>query len=1130
MAHTRPAPPAEPNQTRLSLRELEQALYAVDPSALLVAPRLLRRVIKQSALLPGFGWRVPHRKSYILSRSELLSIVNRDELDLPTGVELAETVILLARPAADRLDANTAVDSLTICWRLLFHARVHLALDQRVVEKRLGPAEARDRRARIGATEFAEIHTVLRQENFLIPPESELATYLEFAAVFLELRYFAPGFLSSYFPALEDLDSIEALLAEDIDAEGLFQATRLPGAPAVPEPRDTVPEESGKIASEPPPVQRKTSLRTFGRLLDKAARVGARGNLVRAAILRIAAAERGTPELSRAARSEARADMDHLADRMQEALHFDDHEREDWARALALLSPQAARGFWTAEARLLYDLQKVCLDYERGIYTFDFYRWVKSRFRAPLKRPLPGQRHVLFSKHLRSAARRLAAIRVSERMRARLATLLESAVRRTEEELRTRFRPAISAALDEVPLMPHNLPERVARDKLIEELLDRIVERGFLTMGDLRDALSRNNLKMPDVASVQQLVLGDQLLQTNEQLADRLDGVYHRGEIYLTFPQRLSSLAFGTPLGRFLTQYVVLPFGGAFLLQKGLQHIIAPHADQSDFDASSLAALVYTGIFILGLLHHHGFRMMCLNVLWSSGRLARTLFVILPAQLLQLPLVQSIVHSIYFRLLQRGLFKPLLVTALLAPLVSYGFNMKITAANSLAVFLIVNLILNTRIGRDVDEMITDWVTQAWHRFRIRVLAALLRFVMDIFSQLLENLERMLYTVDEWLRFRTGESFLAMATKAVLGFVWFFVNYFIRFCVNLLIEPQINPIKHFPVVTVSHKILLPLTVPFIHVLQGPLGNVWADTIAPTVVLLLPGVFGFLVWELKENWRLYAANRPTDLGPVSIGHHGEALLQFIRPGFRSGTLGKLFAKLRRANRKAYWTGKWRTADKQLDGLHHAAEDLRRFFDRDLLLLLHHCRGWQGWPIKTGKIALGTNRILLELQCHELSAGSLWLDFYEESGWLVAATHRRGWLDVLRPPQRTALDNALAGVYKMAGVDVVRDQLDARLDPADIAYELDEQGLRVWPVGSPQDALRFGLRSWPPTGRQRGSPGILAMLRGDAAQQLVFARDPISWHRWVAVWDLDQAHGGTTQQVLPGVSQLPARSPTP
>ena len=44
---------------------------------------------------------------------------------------------------------------------------------------------------------------------------------------------------------------------------------------------------------------------------------------------------------------------------------------------------------------------------------------------------------------------------------------------------------------------------------------------------------------------------------------------------------------------------------------------------------------------------------------------------------------------------------------------------------------------------------------------------------------------------------------------------------------------------------------------------------ANTTALSVVWLLPGIPGFLVWELKENWRLYAANRPEDLRPVTSG---------------------------------------------------------------------------------------------------------------------------------------------------------------------------------------------------------------------------------------------------------------------
>src|SRR5207244_3273165 len=120
-------------------------------------------------------------------------------------------------------------------------------------------------------------------------------------------------------------------------------------------------------------------------------------------------------------------------------------------------------------------------------------------------------------------------------------------------------------ALDEAGLRPRNYAERTARDKIIEELLDRVVDRGFLTMSDLRDALARNRLKLADVSGPGELFFGDPLLRANAKLAVSLDGVYHRGEVYMRGLQRLNSLAFGTRVGRFLTLYLILPFLGAFV-------------------------------------------------------------------------------------------------------------------------------------------------------------------------------------------------------------------------------------------------------------------------------------------------------------------------------------------------------------------------------------------------------------------------------------------------------------------------------------------------------------------------------------------------------------------------------------
>ncbi len=102
-------------------------------------------------------------------------------------------------------------------------------------------------------------------------------------------------------------------------------------------------------------------------------------------------------------------------------------------------------------------------------------------------------------KHLRSALHRLTVIRIPEPIRRRLITLLIESAHQCEQRLRERLRPVVRGALDKVGLTPRNIAEQVARDKVVEELIDRVIEQGFLGMGDLRDAIARNRLKLPDL-------------------------------------------------------------------------------------------------------------------------------------------------------------------------------------------------------------------------------------------------------------------------------------------------------------------------------------------------------------------------------------------------------------------------------------------------------------------------------------------------------------------------------------------------------------------------------------------------------------------------------------------------------
>src|SRR5262249_26305637 len=158
----------------------------------------------------------------------------QDELEVEPDRLLPSTVILLSRPSPNTLNTLDRETILLIFWRRLFHASIHRTLRQQAHEGLLDSARVRERIEQIGVSTFAEIRMVLDQERLLLPSgaeASETAVYLEFAAVYLELRSFAANLLPIYFPGLSDHAKIDSLLRQDVDAEELFARTRLAGAP-----------------------------------------------------------------------------------------------------------------------------------------------------------------------------------------------------------------------------------------------------------------------------------------------------------------------------------------------------------------------------------------------------------------------------------------------------------------------------------------------------------------------------------------------------------------------------------------------------------------------------------------------------------------------------------------------------------------------------------------------------------------------------------------------------------------------------------------------------------------------------------------------------------------------------------
>jgi len=1165
----------------INTHDLGHILRSVEPAAVLAPAHIIRRVIRMHRSGGGLFQKTPHRKSLVIARDSLLSFVDTEELDLPSDHAFASRVLLIQRPRQDKITTLSRSQMLLEYWRLLFHSKVDAHMRSLREEGKLLPADAVSRIHAIGQGPFDEIRAVLTKERYLLPPTDHVAVYSEFVAVYLELRFFLPHALEVYFPAIDSFERVDAIIAKDIDGAAIFEACRLPGAAA---PGPVMAETTAaNVLPESPKVrsaeEQREATANYERMIRRADKAAALGNHARAAMTRNRAVFLYIPDDPRRARNVIRPDIEKLAHRICKVLEIDDGDT--LVQAMTGLLDPSAQGWNTPGTRLLYDLQAVCIDHEKDLFKLDLVAWVLSRGEVPIKRKLPAAKEVRLHQHLSKAVHRLQTAAFPELARKALLELLEPKLHEVEHRVRETLRPKIEQAVNESGLAPANPPEKVAKKALIEELLDRIIERGFITMGDLRDAISRNQLKLPDLTG-EAFIKGDELLKIDKQLSKLLDGVYRRGELYRRWPQRMSSLAFGTPWGRLVTQYVAIPYLGAFLLLEMAQHIVhmfvpAPKAVAEagaveaavptvaaaasslleGADATTQAvehvahgihfttplSIFITGTILLWLFHADRIRAVLFNGLkWCFNRFYG-IVIELPSEIFRLPWVKRIANNRAARTTYRYLLKPAFFGGLVWLVChTWGLDWGFSLSYALLFFILMNLLFNTRFGRGIEESAGELVVRTWRRFGWRVIVATVLWIVDVFKWLLDAFEELRYNVDEWLRFRTGENRFAFVSKLIFGTIWFFVSYFIVFCVTLLIEPQVNPIKHFPVVTVSHKVMIGL-IPMLAEWVAPLFDndmKEATIFVGSVVWLVPGIFGYLAWELKENWRLYAANRPVKLKPTVIGHHGETMLGLLRPGFHSGTVPKLYGKLRKLERRRNWNPPGKAERKHRVALHHVQEAVKRFVERDLIATLEQSKSWGGTELRVAHVHLGGNSVRVEIgsgaddshdshDSHDTQPTVL--TFEEQSGWLAASISPGDWITRLDQVQRDTLSAAMSGFYKHAAVDLVREQIEAVIDVKAKPYDIDERGIVVWPASAMERPDVYPLERDAMSNGQamrasEASSATDVIKPGDVP--ILFRHHPIAWTDWIQMWQADQ-QAQTPVQLAAGPAVVPVTTAT-
>jgi hypothetical protein len=524
--------------------------------------------------------------------------------------------------------------------------------------------------------------------------------------------------------------------------------------------------------------------------------------------------------------------------------------------------------------------------------------------------------------------------------------------------------------------------------------------------------------------------------------------------------------------------------------------------------------LIPATILAMALIRSRDLRQRCLRALVATGHGLHFAFWEIPRRYLPVDAIRRLVSTWVFQLFYLYVLKPGLVTAVLVLI----FPQLRTLWYAGLVFVLAWVLLTSRIGRAVTEAFQDVLVNLGTMVRVGLIPGLIRFFIRLFKQVVESIEYVLFVVDEWLRFRSGAGRTSLVVRTILGVVWYPIAFLARFYMVVLVEPCVNPIK-LPLSILAAKFVYPLLYilgwfdiqsldsPVTDYLAPYLSRPLARLAVVSTFYLLPDAVAFLVWEMKENWNLYRANRGKALRPVVVGARGETVRGLLQPGFHSGTIPRLYARLRHAEHIATKTRNWHNARAYRHEVEAMNETLNNFISREMVALLNQSRAWHEHRAATGSIHVATNRIRFELIHPAFPVEPVEIEIEHSNGWLVACVRATGWLEKISDEQRRAFCLCLAGLYKGADVDLVREQLQAELPVPAVSLQLDPEGLRVW-TDSHGEPRYFVLREDP------DNAGAAADL-----DRLVFARTPILWEQWVQCWEKDQAGGGQAELPIRG-----------
>jgi len=1114
---------------------LDEVLENIDPGAVMVARPVLDRLLLVQWDQPPLVGQAPKRSFLVMDRNILVNRVDSTELLIPSDRNLPGEVLVLERPTEEemallrrddpfhtaiRAPKNDRLDTfdsdaheirrrqrlvLLELWKRLFLAMVDRSLgDGNPLEESLSAMFPP------GSVGFDEISRVLLRERCVLPDSNRRDVFREFALVYLGLRQFSPQAIRYWFPIIDGANqaAIDKALHGLVPVQDLFHKSRLADW------LDPIAEEDD-IHSE--------ANQYYIRLQRIADQALEKGSLVDAAIERVRASRVAPAHRSEPARAMARQHLRVLVSDIQHRLGLGEDGIDEATAVLDSLLEKADQGYRNREEKLLRELENIRRDVISPPQSLDLLGWFLSGGISRLRRPMARVDIIRATRFLRQAQQHLTFTRIDNAARQRVDALLRKARAFNENQAREDIGPMLSEALQDAGFGQESRLGKLALGQVVENLVDRILEQGFLTFQNLRDTLAISPVKMPDLSEFSEWVRGDSLLLLDRRLANLLEGIYQPSELYGATLERTTAAFFGTFWGRFLSLYILFPYLSAFILVEFVYHLLKTIESQGigwPIEERGLGVLFLNslaiGSFILLLTAQPRARQLCFFWLGLLFDALWWLLWDLPRRLSASDLVRSIVLEPLSWLLRYGI-KPLLACLVLRAIESSWFQ---EWAGWFLWFLVFNLALNSRPGMLASAL-------AWRSLRgflsalgNGVIGGVVLIWQGILKRMMVGIDSLVMTVEELIAVRQGDEKFWIAVQALLQALWFPIGYAVRFGFMVVIEPFLNPVK-LPIAFVAMKIFYPVIGPPLHLLlDESLNFLVVEALVWILDFIIPGAFGFFFWEFRENWRLYEANRPEAMPPALFGPHSESMGDLLEPGFHAGTLPALYRRLRRAHTLRAGSANLREERACLRELEEVHESILRLARRQFLQILGLCVAWRklmeetvkhpgiedhGTGIEVGKVDTATNRIAFVFHLHhhrlnpEGEALSMEISFME--GRLFARLGRVEWLERIGGEARRSFLAALAWFYAQMGIDVSWEHLEAGLPSGFASATPRRRWIDLHPDSglNPKEArLRFDWTGelLKPVGHDSRIPGPIPSGRMFSGKLNPPWRDFVSW----------------------------------